>query len=381
MKRRPVCILARAFEAFRTGAYIAILLASGYLNLALMTGEARAETRGINNPEVKKLYNELADKGWIIFSAKTEKGDYDLFISRPNGSHLRNLTRTPGTNELGARLFPDRKRILYRRIETMKPKVDYRELDRGVLTIANADGSNSRAVGAEGDYPWATLSPDGKQIACLYRKEGKIRIFDLQSLKMVRELPRQGIFWQLGWSPDGKEFCGTANVEGREWNIVTYGVESGKLTLISRVLNCTPDWFPDSRGCIYSHRNTSLASDDGGAAAKKIANDPNYSWTMLMMADREGKERKLVVAEQFKHLYFACVSPDNKYVIYCRLDKDGSLAGPMAVIRLADTPIIDGSWTAVEEQYAKHAKRGPILHLDLPPGFHPYWTNAKLGGK
>jgi hypothetical protein len=146
-------------------------------------------------------------------------------------------------------------------------------------------------------------------------------------------------------------------------------------------LNCTPDWFPDSRGCIFSHRNTSLASDDGGAAAKKIANDPNYSWTMLMMADREGKERKLVVAEQFKHLYFACVSPDNKYVIYSRLDKDGSLAGPMAVIRLADTPIIDGSWMAVEEQYAKHAKRGPILHLDLPPGFHPYWTNAKLGGE
>ena len=95
MKRRPFCILERAFEAFRTGAYIAILLASGFLNLALLTGEARAETREIKDPEVKKLYNELADKGWIIFSAKTEKGDYDLFVSRPNGSHLRNLTRTP----------------------------------------------------------------------------------------------------------------------------------------------------------------------------------------------------------------------------------------------------------------------------------------------
>jgi hypothetical protein len=102
---------------------------------------------------------------------------------------------------------------------------------------------------------------------------------------------------------------------------------------------------------------------------------------MIAMADREGKDRKLVVAEQYKHLYFATLSPDNKYVIYSRLDKDGSLAGPMAIVRLADTPIIDGSWLAVEKQYAKNAKRGPILHLDLPPAFHPNWTYAKLGGR
>jgi hypothetical protein len=87
------------------------------------------------------------------------------------------------------------------------------------------------------------------------------------------------------------------------------------------------------------------------------------------------------VAEQYKHLYFATLSPDNKYVIYCRLDKDGSLAGPMAVVRLADAPIIDGSWLAVEKQYAQNAKREPILHLALPPAFHPDWTYAKLGGK
>jgi hypothetical protein len=102
---------------------------------------------------------------------------------------------------------------------------------------------------------------------------------------------------------------------------------------------------------------------------------------MIMMADREGKDRRLVVAEQYRHLYFACVSPDNKYVIYCRPEKDGSLTGTMAVVRLADTPIIDGPWRAVEKQYAPNAKRGPVLHLDLPASFHPHWTYARLGGK
>lgn len=380
MKQETVCIRKRTFGALGNGAFVTALLAVCVLILANLSGGARAEKRAVKDPEVRRLYNELANKGWIIYSAMTEKGDYDLFISRPNGTSVRNLTRTPGSNELGARFFADGKRILYRRVTTLKPKVDYRELTYGVLVIANADGSNPRDIGGEGDYPWATLSPDGKQIACLYKKEGKMRIFDLATLKMLKEMPRQGIFWQLGWSPDGKEFCGTANLAGQEWNVVTYGVESGKLTLISRVLNCTPDWFPDSRGCIYSHRNPSLASDDGGVA-KKVGNEPNYSWTMIMMADREGKDRKLVVAEQYRHLYFACLSPDNKYVVYCRPEKDGSLTGPMAVIRLADTPIIDGSWRAVEKQYAKNAKRGPILHLDLPASFNPHWTYARIGGK
>jgi len=381
MIRRPFCFPEAPLGVFRKEAYVAVLLAITLLPLGNLYGGAGPEKPEMKDPEVRKLYNELSDKGWIIFSAKTDKGDYDLFVSRPNGTGLRNITRTPDVNELGVRLTPDGKRIIYRRVGTLKPAVDYRELTYGVLVVANADGSNPRAIGGDRDYPWATLSPDGKQMACLYRKEGKIRIFDLETLKLLKEMPRKGIFWQLGWSPDGKEFCGTANVQGLDWNVVAYGIETGKLTVISRFANCTPDWFPDSRGCIYSHRDTSLASDDGGAAAKRVGNDVNYSWTMLMMADREGKNQRLVVAEQYKHLYFATLSPDCQYVIYSRLDKDGALAGPMAVARLADTPIIDGSWLALQAQVGNHAKRGPILHLDLPPAFHPYWTNVKLGGE
>jgi WD40 repeat protein len=381
MKRQPVCTSKRALRAVSRRVLVTIVLATTVLTLANVPGEARDAKSTIKDPQVRKLYDELADKGWIVFSAKSERGDCDLFVSRPNGSGLRNITRTPECNELAARFLPDGKRIIYRRVSTLKPNVDYRELIYGVLVIANADGSNPRTLGGEGDYPWATLSPDSKQLACLYKKEGKIRVFDVETLKMVKEMLRQGIFWQLGWSPDGKEFCGTANLEGREWNVVTYDIASGKLTLLSRILNCTPDWFPDSRGCIYSHRNPGLASDDGGATAKRTGQDPGASWTMIMQADREGKDRKLVVAEQYKHLYFATLSPDDKYVIYTRLEKDGTLAGSLAIVRLADTPFIDGSWLAVEKQYAKTAKRGPILHLDLPRAFHPNWTYAKLGGR
>jgi hypothetical protein len=356
------------------------LLAGGILIFTSLQGGAREQKRETRDPGVKKLYDELSNKGWIVCAAKTEKGDYDLFLLRPNGTGVRNITNTPGTNELGARFLPDGRKIMYRRVDSLNPKQDYRDLTAGVLMIANADGSNPVAVGKEGEFPGASLSPDAKQIACLYKKEGKIKIFDLETRRMMKEIPRQGIFMQLNWSPDGRELCGAANVEGRDWNIVTYGIDSGKLALISRVLNCTPDWFPDSTACIFSHRNPSLASDDGGDAAKKTGQDVSASWTMLMMADRAGKDRRLVVAEQYRHLYFACISPDSKYVIYCRPEIDGSLTGLMAVVRLADTPIIDGTWLAVEKQYARNAKNGPVLHLDFPPAFDPHWIYASLGG-
>ena len=165
------------------------------------------------------LAREVASRGWILFSTKTGQGDYDLFLSRPDGSARRNLTQTPDANEFGGRFSPDGKRMLYRRQSQGSPRVAATELNhdvwgtKGALVIANADGSDPQPQGDEGAYPWASWSPDGKQIACLYKREGQIRIFDLATKRLVRELPRQGIFQQLFWSPDGKRLCGTANFE------------------------------------------------------------------------------------------------------------------------------------------------------------------------
>lgn len=126
---------------------VMIVLSTMVSILANRPGTAGDAKPAIKDPQVRKLSAELADKGWIVFSAKSEKGDYDLFVSRPNGTSLRNITRTPDFNELGARFLPDGKRIIYRRVSTLKPNVDYRELTYGVLVIANADGSNPRTLG------------------------------------------------------------------------------------------------------------------------------------------------------------------------------------------------------------------------------------------
>jgi len=318
-------------------------------------------------PDVRELAKEVANKGWILFTAKTLQGDYDLFLSRPDGSARRNITQTPDWSEYGGRFSPDSKRILYRRQKAGENINHDRWGAMGALVVANADGSNPVVQGSDGEWPWASWSPDGKQFACLYKREGKITIIDAESKKLIKEMPRQGIFQQLYWSPDGKRLVGTANFSGQDWNILSIDLESGKSTLLSRALNCTPDWFQgDPNRVIYSNRTPALGN--------------KYGWTMLMQATADGKSRTLVYGERDRHIYYGCTSPDDKYVIFSVPPTDGGVDAEMVIIRLADTPmIVPSDYTALKALYPG-SKHGPALHLG-EVGFEPHWTYADAGGK
>ncbi|MCF6287042.1 MAG: hypothetical protein L3K26_17925, partial [Candidatus Hydrogenedentes bacterium] len=138
------------------------------------------------------LAQELADKGWIVYSAQADTATWDLFVIRPDGLPARRLTRTTRYEEAAPRFSPDGSRILYRRF----PKDSVIDHDKGgfggELVIAKSDGTDARVVGAEGEYPWASWMPDGKHVSCLYRKG--IRIISVESGEVVREMPRKGIF-------------------------------------------------------------------------------------------------------------------------------------------------------------------------------------------
>ncbi len=312
------------------------------------------------------LAKEVSTKGWLLYSSKTSDGSYDLFLARPNGSQVRNLTHSPEYTEFGGKFSPDGKQMLYRRV----PKGEEINHDlwgaAGTLMLANADGSNPVAVGEDGDFPWACWGKDSQQIACLYKRQGKIRLIDLATKATVKEFPRQGIFQQMFWSPDGLHLCGTANMEGQDWNIISLDVKTGQPTLLSRNLNCTPDWFQkDPHRVIYSNRTPGLAND--------------YGWTMLMQATDDGKERTLLYGEKGRHIYYGCTSPDDQYVVFSRPEQDGGVDAPMAVMRLADAPIIAPDYPELKALYP-NAHAGTILQLNLN-GFEPQWTYLELGAK
>jgi Tol biopolymer transport system component len=350
--------------------------------------------RAAGDPAVEALGKEAAARGWILFGAHPQeidsgkligpvdqRGQMDLYLARPDGSLLRNITRTGDFNEYGGRFSPDGRKIIYRRLPKER-KVNHDLWGQfGELILADADGANPVVKGKEGELPWASWSPDGKQVACLYKKEGVIRIHDLTDGKVVREMPRQGIFQQLFWSPDGKRLVGTANVAGQQWNIVAIDLATQKLTLLSRALNCTPDWFQnDSARVIYSNRTPGITPRLGPQV-----ND--YGFTVLMQAKADGSSRTLVYGRLNKHVYFGCTSPDGKYAIFGDDPQDGLIVGEMHVVRLADTPIVAPAppFPELKERYPD-AKAGPVLDLKLPGGeplrgFEPHWTAREIPAK
>jgi hypothetical protein len=348
------------------------LVCASLFLVMVSAAQASAETQAPGS-DLQELRVEISTKGWLLFSARTPAGDYDLFLCRPDGSAKRHATQTPDLTEFGGRFSPDSKRMLYRRLPKRPQSTPGQAVNHdlwgatGELVIANADGSNPQVLGKEGEWPWASWSPDSKQFACLYKKEGKIRIVDIATKNVVKEMPRNGIFQQLFWSPDGKRLCGTANQQGRDWNIVALDLESGKATQVSRNLCCTPDWFQgDPARLIYSCRIEGVGSD--------------YGWTMLMQASGDGKERKLIYGERGRHIYYGCTSPDDKYVVFAVPENDGGTDAEMAVVRLADTPmIVPKDYKELQALYP-NTKAGPVLRLG-ERGFEPHWTYAEVGGQ
>src|SRR5258706_15462153 len=119
----------------------------GSLFLALVTGLLpRAPASSGPDGPAEDLAREVATHGWIVCSAKTEKGDWDLFLMRPDGSHRRNLTRTPETSEAAARFSPDGKRLLYYRMPKSEV-LDNNKYGLYELVISNADRSNPVSYG------------------------------------------------------------------------------------------------------------------------------------------------------------------------------------------------------------------------------------------
>jgi Tol biopolymer transport system component len=365
--------------------------ALGVFVMARPGGQAAAA----DDPAVESLRNEVGKKGWIVVAAFTKEvdaghrvtddnlGQADLYLMRPDGSEMRNITHTPDRHEFFARFSADGKKIMYRRMRKGKD-IEHDSVGiQGELVIANSDGSNPVAVGKQGEYPWATWSPDTKQIACLYQGEHVIRIFDVETKKQVKQMPSQGIFQQMSWSPDGKKLCGTATVNGVQWIIIALDIETQKTTVLSKHMNCTPNWFKDGSGIVNSCRNT--------AWGKKGGNGDPYGNTVLVQATADGKPPALLYADIDVHVYNGFMSPDDKYVAFNTGMSEGGTAGDpkkersFLIVRRADTPIIQPGFEELLKLNPS-AKTGPVLRPRFSNGdplvtvyLAGDWTYAEIG--
>lgn len=311
------------------------------------------------------LAEEVRDKGWIAFSARAENGTWDLYLMRPDGSDVKNITNTPDFEEAAPRFSPAGDRLLYRKL-AKGAKIDHDKWGfQGEPVIANADGSNPQSLAEPGGFPWASWSADGKSVLCLTPKA--IQEIDVATKKIVRDMPRKGIYQQLFSSPDGKWLTGTGNHQGESWCVVRMNADSGDVNAVHVFQSCTPDWFPDSRRILFSSRPKGQKAHDG------------YGWTQLWSANGDGTDNKLVFGEDGFHIYGGALSPDSQYVLFTKCPQDGggseSAGAPICIMRLADAPIIQGVSTDLRAVHPT-TNDGPVL--ELVPGWEPCWTFGSL---
>lgn len=328
---------------------------------------ASCADKSTQDQRVASLAEELHNKGWIVYSSRSGNGSWDLFLSRPDGSQRKNITNTKDYEEAAPGFSPDSKKMLYRRLEKGTTINHDKWGFQGRLVIANPDGTSPELFGHEGQFPWASWSPDSKQVVCLTKKE--IQVLDLATKNITRTFPRHGIYQQLFWSPDGKWICGVSNKGGADWTIVRISIDTGEMNIVHKFQNCAPDWFPDSKHLIFSSRPANQPGNNGAG------------WTQLWMAEAQGKNQKLVFGEDGVHIYGGELSPDGKYVLFskCPVDGGGSekQGAPICIVRFADTPIITGKSSDLRKVHPD-TKDGPVLPLNQQ-GWEPCWTYAEIG--
>jgi len=339
-----------------------IVRMSRVILLLAVASPALGEASGESATAAQELTAEVATRGWIVYSARTQKGDWDLFLMRPDSSAGRNLTQTGSHNEGGARFSPDGSRLLYYRMprDTAMDNNTYGLYD---LVLSRVDGTQPVVWGRQ--YPWACWGPAGKELACL--TPSGIRIFDVERRREIRKLPRRGVVQQLGWSPDGRWFTGTANGLGIAWCVGALNIETAQMRAVAETdrYNCTPDWWPDTASVIYSR---GIVPGAEGRA-------------QLWRGHVDGRPPTLLVAEEDRHLYGGCVSPDGQYVLFTRSVQDLGQVDisktTMVICRVRDMPILigPGDCDGMRDRYP-NARSGPVL--ELPRGWEPDWTDAEI---
>jgi Tol biopolymer transport system component len=344
---------------------VAVMLPAGDA-LAAPAGSAdTVRAQPASDATVGRLAAEVSEHGWICYGARSESGDWDLFLCRPDGSRRRNLTNTPDLSEFAPQFSRDGRKLLYRRVTRNETLDNNRHGEQGELVLANADATAPKILGRPGELPWASFGPDGTRILSLSIKG--IAFFDLGRLEVLRTLPRKGFFQQVTWSPNGEWLVGVANSFGTGWSVARMHAGSGAVSAVNRVNCCTPDWFPDGRNIIFSWRPPGQKANRG------------YGWTQLWRAAADGGSRQLIYAEDGRHVYGGCVSPDGNYVLFTgNVEEDGDpgrAGAPMALMRLTDAPIIGGESPALRALHPE-AKDGPVL--TLPAGWEPCWTGAEI---
>jgi TolB protein len=224
----------------------------------------------------------------------------DLFVVRPDGSGLRQLTNDAFRDRY-PRWSPDGSRLFF-------------QSDRGGtygIWSLRADGSGLEPVtrASDGTVAYPAVSPDGRWLAVILPGRGGALVdlaLPLEQRHPVPFPPRvetRELFDAVSWSPDGKWLAGAAETQGARSlpGIVLYSPASRSYTRLTD-RGEVPVWMPGGRSLLVQEEGRLLAVDVATRSLREVfALPPNSSFV--------------------SH----CVSPDGRTLIVSRASEEGDI--------------------------------------------------------
>ncbi|HWM91181.1 MAG TPA: LpqB family beta-propeller domain-containing protein [Thermoanaerobaculia bacterium] len=259
---------------------------------------AGAPTAILGGTKAVRSVDASPDGQWLVFD--TFPPQEDLYLVRPDGSDLRQLTRDEHRDRI-PHWSPDGSRILF-------------YSDRGGRYEAWSilpDGSRSepltRTTGESPAYPlW---SPDGRRIAASLGSRSMVT-FDLAqpvSTRGAEPLPGmsalEGTFGATSWSADGRWLAGTTTREdlSPQPGVVLYSLETARFRRLTE-RGDTPVWL---------HRSPALLYLDEGRL---------FGYDL-----QAGRPRDILAPPPRSVFWFAGTSADDSRLLLVRLVNEGEI--------------------------------------------------------
>ncbi len=248
---------------------------------ARVTGPLVPVTQGSREVSFGKV---SPDGRWIVFTSL--RPQEDLFLVRPDGSGLRQLTqdsfadRGPGWSPDGRIVFFSNRSGKYE-VWSIRP-----------------DGSELRPVTAlKKNIYLPRISPDGRWLACT------MELTDAALIDLTKPLaqrlperlpfaePKGTPFFAESWSPDGRWLAGVVEGSG----IFVYSLASRRYQKLTEN-GFVPVWMRDSRRLLYQNRGRIFMIDTVSRKTREVLAPPGGS--VFQVLDLSPDERTLYLVRE-----------------------------------------------------------------------------------